>query len=47
MQAVHYAEKEVNQFKRGRGWKVNLFGQNSDVPACDLQAFCIDMSTNM
>lgn len=47
MQAVHYAEKEVNRFKRGRGWKVNLFGQNSDVPTRDLQAFRIDMSTNM
>lgn len=47
MQTVHYAEKEVNRFKRGRGWKVNLFGQNSDVPARDLQAFRIDMSSNM
>lgn len=47
MQAIHYAEKELHRFKRGRGWKVNLFGQNSDVPAKDLQAFRIDMSANM
>ncbi|MFC6337579.1 hypothetical protein GIR22_23575 [Pseudomonas sp. CCM 7891] len=47
MQAIHYAEKEPDRFKRGRGWKVNLFGQNSDVPAKDLQAFRIDMSANM
>lgn len=47
MQAVHYAEKETTRFKRGKGWKVNLFGQNSDVPAKDLQAFRIDMSANM
>ena len=47
MQSVHYAEKEPNRFKRGKGWKVNLFGQNSDVPARDLQAFRIDMSANM
>lgn len=47
MQAVHYAEKEPARFKRGRGWKVNLFGQNSDVPTKDLQAFRIDMSANM
>lgn len=47
MQIVNYKEKEPNRFKRGRGWKVNLFGQNSDVPAKDLQAFRIDMSANM
>ena len=47
MQSIHYAEKETARFKRGKGWKVNLFGQNSDVPAKDLQAFRIDMSANM
>ncbi|MCI5078267.1 hypothetical protein [Oricola sp.] len=47
MQRVRYSEKEPDRFKRGRGWKVNLFGQNSDVPAKDLQAFRIDMSANM
>ena len=47
MQTVHYAEKEPDRFKRGKGWKVNLFGKNSDVPAKDLQAFRIDMSANM
>jgi len=47
MQAIHYAEKEPGRYKRGLGWKVNLFGKNSDVPAKDLQAFRIDMSANM
>ncbi|WP_180899712.1 hypothetical protein [Martelella soudanensis] len=47
MQIVSYAEKEPQRFKRGRGWKVNLFGQNSDVPGKELQAFRIDMSSNM
>ncbi|WP_354532449.1 hypothetical protein [Pseudorhizobium tarimense] len=47
MEAVQYAEKEPDRFKRGKGWKVNLFGKNSDVPAKDLQAFRIDMSANM
>lgn len=47
MLSVNYAEKEPGRFKRGRGWKVNLFGQNSDVPAKDLQAFRIDMSAHM
>jgi hypothetical protein len=47
MQEVHYADKEPHRFKRGRGWKVNLFGQNSDIPTKDLQAFRIDMSANM
>ena len=47
MQIVSYAEKEPNRFKRGRGWKVNLFGQNSDVPTEDLQAYRIDMSAHM
>jgi hypothetical protein len=47
MQIVSYAEKEPGRFKRGRGWKVNLFGQNSDVPGTALQAFRIDMSANM
>lgn len=47
MQIVSYAEKEPNRFKRGKGWKVNLFGQNSDVPTEELQAFRIDMSAHM
>lgn len=47
MQIVSYSELESRRFKRGRGWKVNLFGANSDVPKPDLQAFRIDMSTNM
>lgn len=47
MQTVHYSEKEPDRFKRGRGWKVNLFGKNSDVPRKDLQAFRIDMSADM
>lgn len=47
MQAVDYRLKEPDRFKRGKGWKVNLFGQNSDVPARDLQAFRVDMSANM
>jgi len=47
MQLVNYAEKEPGRFKRGKGWKVNLIGQNSDVPAKDRQAFRIDMSANM
>lgn len=47
MQSVSYVEKEPDRFKRGRGWKVNLFGANSDVPKKDLQAFRIDMSAHM
>ncbi len=47
MQTVSYADKEETRFKRGRGWKINLFGQNSDVPTADLQAFRIDMSADM
>ena len=47
MQTVSYAEKEANRFKRGQGWKVNLFGQNSDVPTGDLQAYRIDMDAGM
>ncbi|MTH61542.1 hypothetical protein [Paracoccus litorisediminis] len=41
---VSYAMKEPDRFKRGNGWKVNLFGKNSDVPKADLQAFRIDMN---
>lgn len=47
MQIVSYAEKEPSRFKRGRGWKVNLFGQNSAIPTRDLQAYRIDMSAHM
>lgn len=45
--AVSYTLKEPDRFKRGKGWKVNLFGMNSDVPKPDLQAFRIDMSADM
>lgn len=41
---VSYDLKEADRFRRGGGWKVNLFGQNSDVPKVDLQAFRIDMN---
>lgn len=47
MQVVSYADKVGARFKRGKGWKVNLFGQNSDVPTEALQAFRIDMSAHM
>lgn len=47
MESVIYSEMEPNRFKRGRGWKINLFGKNSDVPKADLQAFRIDMSADM
>jgi hypothetical protein len=47
MQVASYADKVGGRFKRGRGWKVNIFGQNSDVPTEDLQAFRIDMSAHM
>lgn len=47
MESVAYSEMEPNRFKRGRGWKINLFGKNSDVPKADLQAFRIDMSAEM
>ncbi|MFN7091375.1 MAG: hypothetical protein ACK4P4_12545 [Allorhizobium sp.] len=47
METVSYAEMEPNRFKRGRGWKVNLFGENSTIPKADLQAFRIDMSSDM
>ena len=32
METVSYVEMEPNRFKRGRGWKVNLFGENSTIP---------------
>ena len=47
MQIASYIDKEANRFLRGRGWKINLLGQNSDVPTEDLQAFRIDMSADM
>lgn len=47
MQAINYSDKEPARFKRGRGWKVNLFGERSEVPTKALQAFRIDMSANM
>jgi hypothetical protein len=47
MQQVSYTEKESGRFRRGQGWKVNLFGQNSDVPTEELQAFRVDMNAHM
>lgn len=47
MQTASYAAKEENRFRRGRGWKINLFGQNSDIPTADLQAFRVDMNADM
>jgi hypothetical protein len=47
MQIAAYAEKEPGRFRRGQGWKVNLFGQNSDVPARQPQAFRVDMNAGM
>lgn len=47
MQIASYAEKEPGRFKRGQGWKVNLFGKNSDVATSELQAFRVDMSAHM
>lgn len=46
MRAVDYAEKAPQQFRRGDSWKINLFGQNSDVPSPALQAFRIDLNAN-
>ncbi len=42
--SVSYAMKEPDRFRRGNGWKVNLFGKNSDMPRPDLQAFRVDMN---
>ena len=47
MQISSSTDKDAARFKRGRGWKINLLGKNSDVPKVDLQAFRIDMSSNM
>lgn len=47
IQVASYSEKEPGRFRRGQGWKVNLFGQNSDVPTREPQAYRIDMNANM
>lgn len=44
MQIANYAEKAPHRFVRGRSWKINLFGANSDVSKNELQAFRLDFS---
>ncbi|MGB3339410.1 MAG: hypothetical protein WBA73_19715, partial [Devosia sp.] len=39
----NYAEKEGSRFRRGKSWKINLFGANSDVSSPELQAFRLDL----
>ena len=39
----NYAEKEGSRFRRGRSWKINLFGAHSDVSSPELQAFRLDL----
>jgi hypothetical protein len=39
----NYAEKAASRFRRGKSWKINMFGANSDVSSPELQAFRLDL----
>lgn len=46
MKIANYAEKQGDRFRRGQGWKINLFGANSNVSSPELQAFRLDFNAN-
>ncbi|MCF1495731.1 hypothetical protein GOZ83_12220 [Agrobacterium vitis] len=46
MQLASYTEKEPSRFRRGKSWKINMFGKNSDIAAPDPQAFRLDLNAH-